>query len=136
MLYFLFKLDHSYLKHLWNLFVLIVLARFARSRSFSPYVRGSSPATCSLLLEILIWKQHFDLKYWKLYLKFTGFAKLTSLTSGTARSSSHQLKVLYFLLKRDFANRPVISSRPRPLPVVIADHAIIPGIRHMMPMNK
>lgn len=52
--------------------------------------------------------------------------ELGTATSGTARSSSHQLKVLYFLLKRDLANSPVISSRPSPLPVVIADHAIIP----------
>lgn len=49
------------------------------------------------------------------------------ITSGTARSSSHQLKVLYFLLKRDLAKSPVISSRPRPFPVVMADHTIIPG---------
>lgn len=48
-------------------------------------------------------------------------------TSGTARSSSHQLNVLYFLLKRDLAKSPVTSSRPRPLPVVMADHTIIPG---------
>lgn len=53
--------------------------------------------------------------------------QLGTATSGTARSSSHQLNVLYFLLNRDFAKRPVISSRPSPFPVVMADHAIIPS---------
>lgn len=67
---------------------------------------------------------------------FTSLLKLIkTITSGNARSSSHQLKVLYFLLNRDLAKRLVTSSGPKPLPVVDADHTIKPGVCEIVPFN-